>query len=218
MVDRDAAARAIEDFLRALGHEPVDELEGTGARVAAAWTDDLLQGYAVDPAAVLAASVCSAEEVSGLSSVSSVESASLPLVLVRELAVTTMCPHHLLPAYGTGLVAYLPGARVVGIGALAQVLDAFARRLTLQERIGIEVAEILVRELGARGALCKLSLTHMCLVARGERKAGALVETLSVAGSFATPGPDRDLAFAVVGAPVATVGTHGDRALAGCDR
>jgi GTP cyclohydrolase I len=217
MIDKDAAARAIDDFLRALGHEPVDELAGTGARVAAAWADDLLQGYEVDPAAVLAASVCSAEEVSaGASSASGAQTtaAPLPLVVVRELAVTTMCPHHLLPAYGTGLVAYLPGARVVGIGALAQVLDAFARRLTLQERIGIEVAEILVRELGARGALCKLSLTHMCLVARGERKTGAIVETLSVAGTFAAAGPDRDLALAAVGAPM----TAGILAGPGCGR
>lgn len=201
MIDRDAAARAIDDFLRALGHEPVDELAGTGARVAAAWADDLLQGYAVNPAEVLAASVCDAKEVNGLGPQSNASGAALPLVVVRDLALTTMCPHHLLPAFGTGIVAYLPGARVVGIGAIAQVLDAFARRLTLQERIGIEVAEILVRELGARGALCKLSLTHMCLVARGERKAGALVEMLSVAGSFAAPGSDRDLALAALGAP-----------------
>lgn len=199
MIDKEAAARAIDDFLRALGREPVDELAQTGARVAAAWAEDLLQGYEVDPAAILAASVCGAEEVSA-GARSSGPSAPMPLVLVRDLAVTTMCPHHLLPAYGTGLVAYLPGERVVGIGAVAQVLDAFARRLTLQERIGIEVAEILVRELGARGALCKLSLTHMCLVARGERKTGAVVETLSVAGSFGAPGPDRDLAFAALGA------------------
>lgn len=214
MIDKDAAARAIDDFLRALGHDPVSELAGTGARVAAAWIDDLLQGYQVDPAAVLAASVCSAEEISA-GPRSDADAAPLPVIIVRDLAVITMCPHHLLPAYGTGLVAYLPGERVVGIGALAQVLDAFARRLTLQERIGAEVAEVLVRELGARGALCKLSLTHMCLVARGERKTGALVETLSVAGSFASSGPDRDLAFAAVGTP-ASAGIYA--ASAGCAR
>ena len=208
MINKEAAARAIDDFLRALGHEPVDELAGTGARVAAAWAEDLLQGYEVDPAAVLAASVCGAEEVSA-GAANGQSAAPLPLVLVRDLAVTTMCPHHLLPAYGTGLVAYLPGDRVVGIGAVAQVLDAFARRLTLQERIGIEVSEILVRELGARGALCKLSLTHMCLVARGERKTGAVVETLSVAGSFAAAGPDRDLALAALGAPAMVISPPG---------
>jgi GTP cyclohydrolase I len=120
-------------------------------------------------------------------------------VVVRDLAVTTMCPHHLLPAHGTGLVAYVPGDRVAGIGTIAHVVDALSRRLTLQERIGADVTAILVRELGARGALCRLSLTHSCLTARGERKTGAVVETLAVAGTFAIPSPDRDLAFAALG-------------------
>lgn len=186
MVDRKAAAQAIEDFLRALGHEPEGDLEGTGERVADAWADDLLEGEAIDAAAVLREGSIP------------IDSDGAGLVVVRDLAVTTMCPHHLLPAHGTGLVAYLPGDRVAGIGTIAHVLDAVSRRLTLQERIGADVVAILVRELGARGALCKLSLTHSCLIARGERKAGALVETLAVGGSFASPSPDRDLAFAAL--------------------
>ena len=186
MVDREAAARAIEDFLRALGHEPVGDLHGTGERVADAWADDLLEGEAIDAAAVLReGSIAIDAEGAGL-------------VVVRELSVTTMCPHHLLPAHGTGLIAYLPGDRVAGIGTLAHVLDALSRRLTLQERIGADVVAILVRELGARGALCKLSLTHSCLIARGERKAGAVVETIAVAGTFAAHSPDRELAFAAL--------------------
>jgi GTP cyclohydrolase I len=187
MVDRKAAARAIEDFLRALGHEPVGDLQGTGERVADAWADDLLEGEAIDVEAVLREGSIPLDE------------AGAGLVVVRDLAVTTMCPHHLLPAHGTGLVAYLPGDRVAGIGTIAHVLDAFSRRLTLQERIGADVAAILVRELGARGALCKLALAHSCLTARGERKSGAVVETLAVAGSFASATPDRDLAFAALG-------------------
>lgn len=186
MVDREAAARAIEDFLRALGHEPTGDLQGTGERVADAWADDLLEGEAIDAAAVL-------REGSIL-----IDAEGAGLVVVRELAVTTMCPHHLLPAHGTGLVAYLPGDRVAGIGTLAHVLDALSRRLTLQERIGTDLVAILVRELGAVGALCKLSLTHTCLIARGERKAGAVVETIAVAGSFAGASPDRELAFAAL--------------------
>ena len=186
MVDREAAARAIEDFLRALGHEPTGDLQGTGERVADAWADDLLEGEAIDAAAVL-------REGSIL-----IDAEGAGLVVVRDLAITTMCPHHLLPAHGTGLIAYLPGDRVAGIGTLAHVLDALSRRLTLQERIGADLVAILVRELGAVGALCKLSLTHTCLIARGERKAGAVVETLAVAGSFAGPSPDRELAFAAL--------------------
>src|SRR5690606_13463972 len=110
------------------------------------------------------------------------------------------CPHHLLPGHGSGIIAYLPGDRVAGIGTLAHVLDALARRLTLQERIGGQVVDLLVSELGARGALCKLSLTHTCLVARGMRKSGAAVESIAVAGAFAEPSPERDLALAALGA------------------
>jgi GTP cyclohydrolase I len=186
MVDREAAARAIEDFLRALGHELVGDLEGTGERVADAWADDLLEGEAIDAAAVLREGSIP------------IDADGAGLVVVRELAITTMCPHHLLPAHGSGLIAYMPGDRVAGIGTLAHVLDALSRRLTLQERIGADVVAILVRELGARGALCKLSLTHSCLIARGERKAGAVVETIAVAGTFAVHSPDRDLAFAAL--------------------
>lgn len=191
MVDRERAARAIVDFLRALGHEPTGEFEGTGERVAEAWAEDLVRGASIDPAALLREGSIEAHEREGQRAV----------IIVRDLAVATMCPHHLLPAYGTGLIAYLPGPKIAGIGVIAQVLDAFARRLTLQETIGEEVTGVLVRELGARGALCKLALTHMCLVARGERKTGAVVETLAVAGSFADATPDRALCFAAIGGP-----------------
>jgi GTP cyclohydrolase I len=188
MVDREAAARAIEDFLRALGHELEGDLKGTGERVADAWADDLLEGEAIDAAAVLREGSIPIDAGDG------------GLVVVRDLAVTTMCPHHLLPAHGTALVAYVPGDRVAGIGTVAHVVDALSRRLTLQERIGADVVALLTRELGARGALCRLALTHSCLVARGERKTGAVVETLAVAGTFAAPSSDRDLAFAALGA------------------
>lgn len=191
MLDRKAAARAIDDFLRALGKDVAGELEGTGQRVADAWIDDLLEGEAIDAAAVLRdGSFDWAPRDDGL-------------VVLRDLAVTTVCPHHLLPAYGHGMVAYLPGRRVAGIGTIAHVVDALSRRLTLQERIGAEVVDLLVSVIGARGALCRLTLTHTCLIARGERKSGARVETVATAGTFAEPGPDRDLAFTALGAPSA---------------
>jgi GTP cyclohydrolase I len=189
MIDRKAAARAIEDFLRALGHAPEGELAGTGARVADAWADDLLEGEAIDAATVLRDGALD------------LDAAGSGLVLVRDLAVTTMCPHHLLPAHGTATVAYLPGARIAGIGTIAQVVDVLAHRLTLQERIGDDVVALLMHELGALGALCRLTLSHSCLTARGARKTGALVETIAVAGTFAVATPDRDLAFLALANP-----------------
>lgn len=188
MVDREAAARAIEAFLQALGHEVTDDLEGTPERVADAWADDLLEGESINAAAVLREGAIDMATTSG------------GLVIVRDISVVTMCPHHLLPGHGTALVAYIPESRVAGIGTIAHVVDVLARRLTLQERIGDRVASLLVEELGARGALCKLSLTHTCLIARGERKHGTVVDTIAVAGSFAEPSADRDLVYGAIAA------------------
>jgi GTP cyclohydrolase I len=181
--DHARAARAIEEFLRALGHVPVGELEGTGDRVASAWIDELLAGESVDPIALL-------------------RNGSLDLgdgprgvVILRDLAVATMCPHHLLPAHGKATIAVLPRRRAAGLGVLAQVVDALARRLTLQEQLGERIAAALFEGLEAEGALCKLALAHTCFVARGERQTGAVVETIAFAGSFGAR--DRDLALSI---------------------
>ncbi len=191
MVDRRAAARAIEDFLRAIGREPTGDLAGTPERVADAWADDLLEGESIDAAALLREGALNAEHH------------ARGLVVVRDLAVSTMCPHHLLPAVGKGTVAYLPGKRMAGLGTIAHVLDALSRRLTLQERIGDTLVELIVKELGAEAAACKLALTHTCLVARGERKTGAVVETFHWSGPLWA----RDVLFASFVA--SNAGTHG---------
>lgn len=186
MVDRRAAARAIADFLRAIGREPEGDLEGTPERVADAWADDLLEGESIDPAAIL--------REGGLPC----PPGGTQIVAVHDLVVATMCPHHLLPAYGAASVAFMPEGRLVGIGTLSHVLDVLARRLTLQETIGTRFVDLLTQELGARGAFCRLRLTHTCLVARGERKTGSVVETLALGGSFAEPTADRDVALAML--------------------
>jgi GTP cyclohydrolase I len=187
VMDRTAAARAIEDFLRALGHEPTGELAGTGERVADAWADDLLEGQSIDAAAVLREGSLA------------VSPAGTGLVIVRDLAVTTVCPHHLLPAFGSAAIAYLPHARVAGIGTLARVIDVVSRRLILQEQIGTTVVDLVCSELGAEAALCRLALTHTCLVSRGERKTSAIVETIAFGGSFAKDAQGRTLALTALG-------------------
>ncbi len=93
---------------------------------------------------------------------------------------------------------YLPGPRLTGLGTLARLVDAFAHRLILQETIGVSVAGALVQHLSVRGAACRLSLTHSCLASRGQRQEAAVVETIAFAGTFAEPGPDRDLALAAL--------------------
>lgn len=171
-VDVERAAKAIEEFLRAVG-APVDrdpELAETGRRVAEAFAEDLLSGYAEDPAAILAGGTGS----------------SAPgMVLVTSIAVSTTCPHHLMPASGIAHIGYLPGARVVGFGALGRLLDCYARRLILQEDLGQRVALALVEHLGARAAGVVLDLAPSCLTARGDRRHDARALTSAYEGPAA---------------------------------
>lgn len=180
---RRRAARAIEEFLGALGYALDGELAGTGQRVADAWFDDLVSGERVDPAKLL-------------------HDGSLDLgdgphavVVVRDIAVATMCPHHLMPSHGVATIGYQPRRHAAGLGAIAQAAHASARRLTLQETMCAAIAASLMDGLDAVGSFCRLSLVHTCFVARGERQSGSVVETLALRGVF--DGPQRDVAVAL---------------------
>ncbi|MFO0612451.1 MAG: GTP cyclohydrolase I [Polyangiaceae bacterium] len=183
--NRERAARAIRDFLDALGLDLQGELDGTPERVAAAWIDELTGGLERDPAALL-------------------ETGSLDLgegphaiVSVGSIALSTICPHHLLPSHGFADIAYLPSRRAAGLGVIAEVAHALARRPALQETLTTDLANAVLDGLDARGALCRIELVHTCFVARGERQATSAVRTLALAGSF--QGPDRELALACLG-------------------
>ena len=170
-IDRKAAATAIDAFLRAIGRDPEHEpdLVGTGPRVADAFIDELCTGYAIDTRALLDASV-----ITGVAP---------NLVVVRDLPVTTMCPHHLLPASGTATIALQSLERVVGLGTLASLVEAHARRLTLQERIGEAVVADLQAVLAPTWVGCRIVLVHGCMAARGERAIGSRVETIALRGA-----------------------------------
>jgi len=174
-MDREAAARAIDAFLRALDRDPdtEPELRGTGRRVAGAYADDLLSGYAVDVDALLTANVFPG---------ASAGSGASGLVVVRDVPVATTCPHHLMPSTGTATVAFAPDKHLVGIGTVARVVDAFSRRLALQEHIGYAVALSLQKHVAPRWTACRIVLSHTCMTARGERSHGTRVETVARAG------------------------------------
>jgi GTP cyclohydrolase I len=176
-VDRRAAAEAIDAFLRALGRNE-HELVGTGARVAAMFADELCAGYAVDTRKLVTDAVIDAGSQS--------HAAGGSLVVVRDIAVATMCPHHLLPALGTATVGFKVTTRLIGIGDVVALVDAHARRLTLQEDIGAGVVGDLDAVLSPEWVGCRLTLSHGCMTARGERAAGTSVETLALRGP-----PDR---------------------------
>jgi GTP cyclohydrolase I len=192
-VDRRAAAEAIAGFLRALGHDPAHdpELAETPDRVVAAFADELLTGYAVDLG----------ELVSSFSSERS-PSERAEVVVVRDVSVATVCPHHLMPALGTATVAYLPGPRWLGLGVLARLAQACARRLALQEAIGQNVVRALEEHAGALGAYCELTLVHGCLSARGAGREHARVTTVALSGVFCTA-EGRSLLSLALGQPSA---------------
>lgn len=181
-IDRARAAQAVEELLASLGH-PVGsdpELARTGQLVADAWSSELLAGYAASPQEILAEAL---------------PTASSDVVALRGVATCVMCPHHLLPAPGVVHLAYAPGDRIVGLGALGRLVQCFARRLTLQEALVQNVADALVEHLGARGAACVADLRPTCLTVRGEREAGANVITIGTAGSMRAGEPLHALAI-----------------------
>lgn len=176
-VDRSAAAHAIEAFLRALGRsEP--EVAGTGERVAAMFADELCAGYAVDTRKLV--------ESGAIDTASQSRAAGGSLVVVRDIPVVTTCPHHLLPAIGRATVGFKVATRLIGIGDVARLVDAHARRLVLQEHIGEGVVDDLDAVLAPEWVGCRLVLSHGCMIARGERAVGARIETLALRAS-----PDR---------------------------
>lgn len=166
--DRKAAAAAIDSFLKALGVDSPD-IAGTGERVAQMFADDLCAGYAVDTQKLVREA--------------SIASAQSSIVVVRDIPVTTTCPHHLLPSIGTATVAFQSNAHLVGLGTVAALVNAHARRLVLQESIGESVVDDLQAAIAPTWVACRLVLVHGCMVARGERAAGTSVETIARRGN-----------------------------------
>lgn len=154
--DRARAEAAVRELLEALGLDPTHkDLQDTPERVATAYGEELLRGYHNDP-----------QEIIRQGS----ETLSAPCpdpVVLSGIDVVTVCPHHLLVSEGSATVAYLPGARILGLGTVVRLVDSISRRLTLQERIAGEVADALMHEAGARGAFCQIELRHGCLRSRG---------------------------------------------------
>jgi GTP cyclohydrolase IA len=173
-VDRGRAERAVREFLLALGRDPEQEpeLQGTPARVVEAYAMELLSGYDVDVKALLS----EGEAIS--------ENESSGLVALSGISVSTVCPHHLLLSNGVASVVYRPGSRLFGLGTLAALVNAYARRLSLQESIGESVVQALVEHGGARAAFCEIRLVHGCLVARGSRQTGAELSTSARRGDL----------------------------------
>ena len=173
-VDRARAERAVREFLLAFGRDPDGdpELSGTPSRVVEAYRSELLSGYDVDVEQLLSeGEAVSENKLSGF-------------IALSGIALSTICPHHLLLSNGSANVVYRPGTRLFGLGTLASLVNAYARRLSLQESIGESVVQALVEHGGARAAYCEVRLVHGCLVARGSRQAQTELLTTARRGSI----------------------------------
>jgi GTP cyclohydrolase IA len=115
------------------------------------------------------------------------------MVMVRDIAFTSLCEHHLVPFVGLAHLAYLPGAEgnITGLSKLARLVEGYARRLQVQERMTTEIVEAMERELRPRGSIVVIEAEHFCMSMRGVKKAGATTVTSAVRGSFRTDAASR---------------------------
>jgi GTP cyclohydrolase I len=140
----------------------------TPNRVVKSW-GKLFEGYSKDPKDIL-----TTFEANGYDEI----------VLLKDIEMYSMCEHHMLPFFGKAHVAYLPSDKVIGISKLARLVDIFARRLQIQERIGDQVTTAIMELLGARGAACIIEAQHMCMKMRGVEKQNSIMSTSSMKGVF----------------------------------
>lgn len=167
---RAEAEAAVRTLIRWAGDNPVRAgLHDTPARVVRAY-EEWFGGYARDPAQILGRRF----ERSGYDDV----------VLLRDIPLHSTCEHHMAPITGVAHLAYLPGEQVVGLSKLARLVDAYARRLQIQERLTVEIADALQRELQPRGVAVVIRASHGCMTSRGVQVHGSAMLTRRLLGAF----------------------------------
>lgn len=182
------AEQAVRTLLRWAGDDPTREgLLDTPARVARAYTD-FFSGYGVDPANLLRRTF---SEVDGYDEI----------VLLRDIRFESHCEHHLAPIIGRAHVAYLPRQRVVGISKLARVVDAYARRLQIQERMTAQIANTINDELEPHGVAVIIESAHECMTTRGVHKPGVSMVTSTMLGVFRNNSDTRRELMAMLNRP-----------------
>lgn len=189
-IDRERIARAVREILEAVGDDPDrDGLLRTPARVAEMYAE-VLSGLHEDPAAHLSVTF---------------EANHDEMVMVKDIPLYSLCEHHLVPFHGHAHVAYIPGrdGRITGLSKLARLVDGFARRPQVQERLTTQVADALVDALEPRGVLVVIEAEHLCMGMRGVRKPGSITVTSAVRGIFKENAATRAEAMGLIGVPAA---------------
>ena len=183
---REEAEAAVRVLLRWAGDDPTREgLIDTPARVIRAY-EEFFAGYALDPIALLERTF---EETDGYDEI----------VLLRDIRLESHCEHHLVPIVGRAHVAYLPHRRVVGISKLARVVEAYSRRLQIQEKLTAQIANTIQQVLEPRGVAVVIEAAHQCMTTRGVHKPGVTMVTSRMLGAFRDDPTTRREVLAMIG-------------------
>ncbi len=182
-IDEARIRAAVVEVLEAVGDDPAREgLVGTPRRIAEMYSE-IFEGLAQDPAEHLKVSFDVAHD---------------EMVILRDIPFYSMCEHHLLPFHGEAHVGYLPDGRVVGISKLARVVESFARRPQMQERLTSQVAETIMEALLPDGVAVVVEAEHLCVTMRGARKPGSRLVTSAMRGQFKRSSVTRSEFLALV--------------------
>ncbi len=183
---QEEAEDAVRTLIRWTGDDPGHEgLRDTPGRVARAW-QEFGDGYGQDPAAILERTF---EEIAGYDE----------MVVLRDIGFESHCEHHMLPIIGRAHVAYLPRQRVVGISKLARVVEAFARRLQIQEKMTAEIADTIQAVMDPYGVAVVIEAVHHCMTMRGVRREGVAMVTSRMLGAFRKDPSTRREFLAMIG-------------------
>ena len=184
-VDRERIERAVREILIAIGEDPDrDGLLKTPERVARAY-EEQFAGLGQKPDEVLTTVFEAGHE---------------EMVLVKDIELYSTCEHHLVPFYGVAHVGYIPGSdgRITGLSKLARLVDVFARRPQVQERLTGQVADAIMEHLNPRGVIVVVEAEHLCMTMRGVRKPGAQTVTSAVRGIFRSSDRTRSEAMSLI--------------------
>jgi GTP cyclohydrolase I len=177
-VDTARIERAVTELLVAVGEDPNrDGLVRTPGRVARMY-EELFAGFGEDPGDHLEVTFAAEHD---------------EMVMVRDIPFASLCEHHLVPFIGRAHVAYIPGddGRITGLSKLARLVDVYARRLQVQERMTTEIADAIEKALGPKGVLVVVDAEHLCMSMRGVKKPGTSTITSAVRGLFRTEASTR---------------------------
>jgi GTP cyclohydrolase I len=184
-MNKERIQELVLELLKEIGEDPEREgLQRTPQRVAEAW-EFLVSGYQSEVATVVNNAVFTAE--------------SNNMIISRDIEVYSLCEHHLLPFFGRCHIGYIAQDKVLGLSKLARIVDVFARRLQMQERLTAQIAQTIMESTQAEGVGVVMECQHLCSMMRGVEKQNSIMTTSSVLGSFRADGVTRKEFLTLIG-------------------